>query len=279
MRPILAAIVLAGLLVSLHTIWRYRAGELSSAGFVTDSAEIEFRATSVFSSANQLAGFLLVVVPFALGAIGVFSDRRAQVFCAVTAALAIAGTLLTFSLGALVALVLLPLIYLPIRPAWPAIVVTAAVVIALAPGVWQDCVARIGDTSSSEIASRLDFRDATLNSFADKPVLGVGLEGFGDAYLAQERTGRTFLGGNVFGVPETAHNTYLNPVAELGIVGLAALVLLIAAVARVAISLRRSAAPRARSVRCWRRSDWSCSCTTSSVSPSRIRRARSSAGG
>jgi O-antigen ligase len=82
--------------------------------------------------------------------------------------------------------------------------------------------------------------------FQSSPVVGVGLNNFDVAYVELERTGRSFLPGTGLAPPESAHNLYLNTLAEQGLVGVAALALLILAAGRMVLALRRSADPRIR---------------------------------
>ena len=122
----------------------------------------------------------------------------------------------------------------------------AVLVVLLAPAAWQDRVADVGRLDRPEIATRLDFWDAALSMFQGSPVLGVGLNSFDVAYVDLEQTGRSFLPGSGLAAPESAHNLYLNTLAEQGLVGSAALFLLILAAGRMVLALRRSADARIR---------------------------------
>jgi O-antigen ligase len=82
--------------------------------------------------------------------------------------------------------------------------------------------------------------------FQAHPALGVGLNNFDVAYVELERTGRSFLPGTGLAPPESAHNLYLNTLAEQGLVGIAALALLVLAAGRLVLTLRRSQDPRIR---------------------------------
>jgi O-antigen ligase len=119
-------------------------------------------------------------------------------------------------------------------------------VVLLAPAAWHDRVADVGRLDRPEIATRLDFWDAALQMFQQSPALGVGLNSFDVAYVDLEQTGRSFLPGSSLAPPETAHNLYLNTLAEQGLVGIAALFLLILAAGRMILALRRSGDPRIR---------------------------------
>jgi O-antigen ligase len=149
----------------------------------------------------------------------------------------------------LIALGALALVYAGTRRAWPLIVVAVTALALLAPAAWQDRLSGIGDTENPDVATRLDLWGAGLQMFAEEPITGVGLNGYGAAYVEIERTGRTFLGvGSPFDVPENAHNLYLTTLAEQGLLGVAALGLLVVAAFRLGFSLRRAHDARVRAM-------------------------------
>jgi O-antigen ligase len=189
------------------------------------------------------------MLPVAIG-LAVASRRGwTRAACIALALLALTATLLTFSRGAAVALLVLPFVYRPVRRAWPLMLAAGVAVVLFAPGIWEHRLAGIGNTSNPEIATRLDLWSSAEQTFADHPVLGTGLDSFHQAYLAQERPGRTYLGvGAPIQAPDTAHNLYLNTLAEQGIVGAAALALLAFAFARLISRLRRAEQARTRAI-------------------------------
>ena len=78
LRPIFAALLLVGLLVSGHALWQYGTGELSRVGFVSATGAVEYRVSSFFPHPNQLAGFVVIFVPLAVGLYAVFESRLAR---------------------------------------------------------------------------------------------------------------------------------------------------------------------------------------------------------
>jgi O-antigen ligase len=246
LKPILAALLVVGLLVSGHALWQYATGELSRVGFVSATGAVEYRIASFFSHPNQLAGFVVLFVPLSVGLYRSFDSRLARAGCVLLPFLALAAALVTYSRGVLVALAALVVVFARSRRAWPLIAGAAVVVVLLAPAAWHDRVADVGRLDRPEIATRLDFWDAALSMFQGNPLLGVGLNNFDVAYVGLERTGRSFLPGTGLAAPETAHNLYLNTLAEQGLVGIAALALLVLAAGRLALALRRSDDPRVR---------------------------------
>jgi len=213
---------------------------------VSATGAVEYRVASFFPHPNQLAGFVVLFVPLAVGLYRVFESRLARAACILLALAAVPAAIFTYSRGVLVALVALVVVLARSRRAWPLIAGAAVVVVLLAPAAWHDRVADAGSLDRPEIATRLDFWDAAVSMFQANPLLGVGLNNFDVAYVSLERTGRTFLPGTGLAAPETAHNLYLNTLAEQGLVGIAALLLLVLAAGRLALALRRSDDPRVR---------------------------------
>ena len=246
LKPIFGALLIVGLLVSAHALWQYFTGDLSRVGFISSTGAVEYRVASFFPHPNQLAGFVVLFVPLSVGLYSVFESRLAKAACVVLPLLALPAAIVTYSRGVLVALVALVLVLARSKRAWPAIAAAAVVVVLLAPSTWQDRVADAGRLDRPEIATRLDFWDAALSMFQAHPVLGVGLNSFDVAYVDLDTTGRTFLPGSGLAPPESAHNLYLNTLAEQGLVGIAALLLLILAAGRMVLALRRSSDPRIR---------------------------------
>jgi putative inorganic carbon (hco3(-)) transporter len=246
LKPIFAALLLVGLLVSAHALWQYFTGDLSRVGFISSTGAVEYRIASFFPHPNQLAGFVVLFVPLSVGLYSVFESRLAKAGCVLLPVLAIPAAILTYSRGVLVALVALVLVLARSKRAWPAIAAAAVLVVLLSPSAWQDRVADAGRLDRPEIATRLDFWDAALSMFQAHPVLGVGLNSFDVAYIDLDTTGRSFLPGSGLAPPESAHNLYLNTLAEQGLVGIAALLLLVLAAGRMVLALRRSADPRIR---------------------------------
>jgi O-antigen ligase len=180
----------------------------------------------------------------AIGLARHFTRRTLRVLAVATAVLALVAVLLTYSRGALVGLLALPLLFARDPRAWPALAAGGVLIALVAPAGWHARVAGAGSLDTPEIASRVDIWSAALDAFQAQPLLGWGLNNFGNSYVALERPGRGFLGAGAFDVPDTAHNLYLNVAAEQGLLGLGALLLLGIAVVRMTALLSR--APDAR---------------------------------
>ncbi len=131
---------------------------------------------------------------------------------------------------------------------WPLLVASLVAIALLSPGVWRDRVANAGSLDSPEITSRIDIWGAALDGFEQRPLLGWGLNNFSELYASLERPGRGYLGSGAFDVPDTAHNLYLNTLAEQGLVGLAALIALGIGIVRLTRGLRGSPDRRVRAL-------------------------------
>lgn len=246
--PVLTALLIIGLVISGHALFQYLADDLSEVGFVSASGTIEYRISSFFPHPNQLAGFVALFVPLGAGLYRVFESSFAKAASVALVILSVLAVTATFSRGGLIGLAALAFLYVRNRRAWPIIAVAFVLIAALAPSVWKDRVANAGKLNQPEIATRVDLWGAAGQIFAEHPVLGVGLNNFKVGYVALERPGRSFLPGTSFGVPETAHNLYLNTLAEQGLVGAAALLVLILSAGRMILLLREHPDPRARAM-------------------------------
>jgi putative inorganic carbon (HCO3(-)) transporter len=238
----------AGLLVSLHTLYQQITGDVSLIGFVDASGAVEYRVTSVFFHPNQLAGYLVVLIALAAGLWRHFTRTSLRVLAVTLIVFGLAAVLVTYSRGALVGLLGLPLLYAREPRAWPVLACGAVLIALLAPAGWHDRIAGAGSLDAPEIASRVDIWGAAVEAFEQKPVLGWGLNNFPNAYVALERPARDFLGGGRFDAPPTAHNLYLNVASEQGLLGIGALLLLVVAALRMTGRLRASPDARDRAL-------------------------------
>ncbi|MGZ4276231.1 MAG: O-antigen ligase family protein [Solirubrobacteraceae bacterium] len=247
LKVVLVALLVVGLLISVHAIYQQLAGHVSRIGFISTSGAVEYRITSVFPHPNQLAGFLGMLVPVAVGLATVFRRRMLRVAAWALFALAIIAVAFTQSRGALLGLAVLPVLFVHDRRSWPVIALAGVLVVVSAPNLYRDRIAGTSQLQRPEVAERIDIWQAAVDTFQAHPVLGVGLDNFPLAYLDLERPARSFLGSG-FDLPPTAHNLYLNTLAEQGLAGGAALLFLAVSFIRAALELRRSADPRIRAM-------------------------------
>src|SRR5829696_6040336 len=92
---VIVALVVVGLIVAIHAIYQYAVGDLSRVGFLNASGTVEYRVASFFPHPNQLAGFLVMLVPLALGVMAATRNRVLRIAALLLAVLSIVGVVLT----------------------------------------------------------------------------------------------------------------------------------------------------------------------------------------
>ena len=204
------------------------------------------------SNPNTLGGFAACVLPFACAVWLLHPSRRWRAAAGVLLALLASGLVLTFSKGAWVTafaglgVVSLHAIVRGRRPTPRArLAAVAALAFAmLLPPVRAVPVMMFERWTSygSELSNleRLRYIDVATTLIVDRPLLGVGLERFGDAF--KEQTGAR-VG------PDDPHNAYMMVAAELGIPALGTYLLMAAAVAAAAWRRARGASRDTAAVR------------------------------
>lgn len=231
--------VAGGALIGLYATSLYLRGAPSSVGFITASGRLIPRVTAGFGQPNQLAGFLALVVPLAIA--GVVFSRRGRLAYGLAAATALIGVYASFSRGALVALAVVPLIFLGRGRSWLFVPLLGLALVAGTPSLVRERFAA-GGGGGAEVAGRADFWRAAVHIWGDHPVLGVGPGEFGETYAGTRVPGgKNFLQATSFEPPPHAHNLELNLLAEQGLVGLVAFAACFVAGVRLALRLRRSA--------------------------------------
>ncbi len=230
-------------LIGSYATWQYVRGESSGIGFVTSSGELVDRVTAGLGHPNQLAGFLVILVPLALAGARLASRGRLAYLASV--AVALVGIYASFSRGALVGLAVIPFTMLPRR--WAMVVLPfLAVVAALAmPGLVRE---RFETTTNqgSEFAGRLDIWSTAGSVWIQRPLLGVGLGGFPAAYAEVRVPGKEFLSKTVFEPPPHAHNLFLQLLAEQGVIGLGTFLAVMTTAGARCLRLLSASSPQSR---------------------------------
>jgi O-antigen ligase len=231
-------IVLAGALIalfaaSLQGVIQHYSGDYV-AGFAAGGS-VFGRVQGSFDHPNQFATFIASLVPLA-GV--VFLSREfpgpMRLLSLAALALAVPALVFTYSRGSLIAVVLGAIVWLAFLRPRAAIAIAAVVAIsvaALAPSTLRERFDP--DTSHQDLTERIDLWNAAIAMYSEHPVLGVGINNYSVAYPDLPRTPsvapehRLFLEGEAQVLPTHAHNLYLNTLAEAGLVGAVALLLLI----------------------------------------------------
>jgi O-antigen ligase len=191
------------------------------------------RVQGSFGHPNAYGGYLAVLVP--LAAAFAFSrafSTRLRWFGALALALAIPALVLSYSRGAVGALVAGSILWLALmRPRLALLAAAAAAVIGLmfAPAAFKERFTP--EETSQDVGLRSDIWASAVDIYAENPLLGVGLNNFDEAYSSLPSTlstgaQRRLLHQSQILVPPHAQNLYLNVLAEEGIIGLLSLLAL-----------------------------------------------------
>lgn len=195
------------------------------------------RAGGPVASTNFYAMIMVALLPLALDRAWNAGTRSGRALATLSAALIGAAILLTLSRGGLVAMGFVLIVMAAWRLRRPSFYATliavglvggwamsdAAVqrfqtIVALVPGSGEDAVAQ------SQFAGRASEMLAAVHMFSDHPWIGVGLGNFNVHYVDYSRS----IGWDPRREDRSAHSLYLETAAEGGILGLAALVTLLA---------------------------------------------------
>jgi O-antigen ligase len=184
------------------------------------------RATGTIGDANELAAVLVPAV--VLGLVLAAYARRApmlRLLCIVAAVLCVVGTFLSLSRGGLIALSFALIAMVFVGGRWRMQALVATVLIALVTLGWFEFVAsqaaRDRITHVHGGAGRSDIWTVGWRMVRANPIGGVGLGNFQSEsvhYLLAP--GAIKRSDFIVDTPKVAHNTYLQVLAELGIVGL-----------------------------------------------------------
>lgn len=227
-----AAIVLVGVVALRERV----GGAPSSVAFFTPDGELVGRVAAGFGQPNELGGFLVLLIPFAIA--GALLFRPLRWFHAAAVALGVFGIYASFSRGALIALVAVPFMFMRGRRiVWLAPLLAAAALLAT-PGLVRERFATLTQ-SGSEVATRVDFWKTAINIWESHPIVGAGVGRFPDAYASARVPGRGFLPGSLGEPPPHAHNLLLQYLATEGLVGFLALMTILGLALAAALSLRR----------------------------------------
>lgn len=191
----------------------------------TGEADV-IRATGTVGDANELAAALIL----SLGVAGAFAANRhlaaaPRVLGAVAATISIAGVLVSLSRGGLIGICAAAAAAIVLGARWRGRIAVAVGGIALTGLTYftafaslpaKERVLNIGGGGGG----RLDLWTVAGRMVAAHPVRGVGTGQFKTSsvhYLLQP--GAILRGDFILSQPKVAHNTYLNVLAELGVVG------------------------------------------------------------
>jgi O-antigen ligase len=230
---IVAAGAVAGLLLaSVQGLLQQLTGEFQTFGAGRGGTSVG-RLQGSFGHPNAYGGYLAVLIPLAVAfAMSRAFPPRLRWLGGVTVTLAVPALVLSYSRGAVGALVAGSIIWLALlrpRLALLAALVVAVSALMFAPAAFKDRFS--SRETSADVGLRSDIWASAVDIYAEHPLLGVGLNNFDEAYSSLPSTlstgaQRRLLHQSQILVPPHAQNLYLNVLAEEGIVGLLCLIAL-----------------------------------------------------
>ena len=251
-------VVLAGALSGLalaagYGLLQALTGTADGGGIYVGAEAVE-RLRSFFPHPNFYAAYLMVLLPVA---VAVLVSRAftplLRALALLAAGLAVPALMLTYSRASIVGLAVGAFVWLVLL--WPKKTIAAATAIALlalivAPGT---VAGRFNaDTGSADLALRTGIWRGALDVATQHPLLGAGISNFPFAYArtpaveapAANRPSIPEVGGDE--LPPTAHNIYLNVLAEQGMIGLLAFCVLAGTIVWTLRDGRHARDPRTR---------------------------------
>ncbi len=215
--------------IALFGIWQYFFGDLPLLWVDPDRfSDIGTRVTSVFGNPNLLAIYLLLLFPCALCGIRRAADARQKLFFLSCAAVEFTATVLTFSRGAWLGLLLEVFLFLLLesRRTRAALLLLPLPAGALMPWLPSGILKRLTSITSmaeSSIRYRIyTWRGVGRMIAAHPNGIGVGESAFASVYPRYAVSGTETV--------MHAHNVFLQIMCELGIVGLLLFCVILAAV-------------------------------------------------
>jgi putative inorganic carbon (HCO3(-)) transporter len=239
---VVAGIAVSGFLEGAVATYQHFTGT-NEYGFVTTSGAIVSRAVAGLHTPNELGGFLVILVPFILA--GFLIARRSRrlygiaLLCGVALLFSLLGIYASFSRGAIVALISVPLFFISKRHLLLLLPFFVALVLVATPGVIRE---RFDSLSSSgeEVATRTDIWRAAIDIWEQHPLFGAGAGSFPTEYAEARIPGKQYLPNRRIQPPPHAHNVFLQELAESGLVGLLALLAILILALRTAWLVRKS---------------------------------------
>jgi O-antigen ligase len=213
----------------------FRAEELGSA--------LAYRAFSVFTQPIEYATCLGMIFPYAIIRMATTHHPVHRLFYAFGGGLCALGAALTFSRGPVLALlvcsVIIGLTYRSLRRALVTLMVAGLVTVAAAwPFLGAGISDRLGDVDN--VTLRFKLWQTAFAVFSDHPIRGVGIGNFPEYYIEaarQHEIGPFFeFGVDAVESIRVAENTYLQMLAEMGIIGFICSVLVVLVFFRMLIA-------------------------------------------
>lgn len=255
-RQIVVSVLVASIILTVFSVYQYLTETFDNVYYGFAIATLsnivgetnDYRIGGPFGSPNGYSQVLIVVVPLAFERTLHEKNLLIRILAAASLGLCILAIIFTFSrsafLGLVVMLVAMNILNPPRIGGVIGYMLIFVLVLQFMPANYWDRISTLSsllpDSSSLEAQSEVSFRgrssegQVAIDMFLDHPILGVGLDNFSLYYQEYSRD----IGIDARRVERTAHNRYLEVLAEQGIVGFTAYMLMLLAVFR-SINLAR----------------------------------------
>ncbi len=224
-------LVIAATLVSLYGLYQYKIGVAVEEGWIDAMRNpgVNFRVYSVFGNPNILAEYLIMIIPISLSLFWYSKKIHKKGIFLITSLILIIVLVLTLSRGGWVGFAFGMFIFMILIEKK---LLLAAIPIALLglnflPSNIINRLLTIGSLEDSSNAYRVKLWELTLDIIKDNWLVGVGF-GYIPLRITFERYTGTKLAYH-------SHNTYLQTIAETGILGLIVFIILIFVLYKYAI--------------------------------------------
>ena len=197
-----------------------------AASQIRHTFDVSGRAGSSFGGAQGLAMYLAMTMGFSIAHLLYAEERWIKQLAFLCLAISVVGLAVAQSRGGLIGVVAMMLaMLLTVRPKlrWP-VMLSVGLTLAIAFGVlgvlpyWNGTVADLVPGRPEAVLDRLIIWGVVREVFFEHPFFGVGLGNFRDAFFSQEQ----WLHVDLAYPSLHAHNTYLELLADTGLVGLLA---------------------------------------------------------
>lgn len=193
---------------------------------------------AIYQSANSFALVMVPLVAVAAALVLYSTDRRDRIASAIFLAIAVPATLLSFSRGGLVALLVIGILLALTHPARLVLLPVIAVgglAVSLVPPIASRLAHEVDfNDPHNSLVARFHLWGATLRMLRDHPIFGTGISGF-KAVIERYRGG-TYTEDLIY-----PHNIVLNFWSETGLLGLAAFAWIFVQAVRVSWTAWRAA--------------------------------------
>lgn len=227
-RRLVQALLWSGLLVAAYGLVQYIRGVVDPAQMAwideQQFPDLKFRVYSTLKNPNLLAGFLVAVISLAAG--GMLGTQQPRWRWLPLAGILLMGgvLMLTYSRGAWISILAVVLLFGVVynrRMLWLLLLVPLAVL--AAQNAMAERFLSIINPTDTSCTLRLALWESTWAMIMDHPWLGIGWGAYWLVYPAYD----FFIGDGGARIVH-AHNMYLNIAAEIGLLGLALFILVMA---------------------------------------------------